>query len=105
LLRAHVRQASRVAAARRYRVRPGAASAGAALAIVRHATPREQVLASTAMTEKLEELQLLQGQRSGMDAAVGQGTTLIADPADLMPPSSTVQSPRTWLERLVSARD
>jgi hypothetical protein len=55
------------------------ASAGAGLVMARNGTPREPLLASSAITEELEELQFLLGQGPYMDAVAGHGPVLVAD--------------------------
>jgi hypothetical protein len=55
------------------------AAAGAGLVMARRGNPREPLLASSAITEELEELQFLLGQGPGMDAAAGHGPVLVAD--------------------------
>lgn len=55
------------------------ASAGTGLAVARDGTPREPLLASSAITEELEELQFLLGQGPCMDAAARHGPVLVAD--------------------------
>ena len=100
LLRAHVRQASRVAAARRYRVRPGAGFRGRGTGdrAARHAQgtgPRQQCDhggARGAPVSPRAGVRHGRGRRS-RDRA-GSPTR-----RNLMPPSSTVQSPYAWLER------
>lgn len=55
------------------------AAAGAGLVMARNGNPREPLLASSALTEELEELQFLLGQGPGLDAAAGHGPVLVAD--------------------------
>jgi hypothetical protein len=55
------------------------ASAGAGLVMARNGTSREPLLASSAITEELEELQFLLGQGPHMDAVAGHGPVLVAD--------------------------
>jgi hypothetical protein len=55
------------------------AAAGAGLVMARNGTPREPLLASSAVTEELEELEFLFGQGPSMDAAAGRGPVLVAD--------------------------
>ncbi|MCW2891735.1 MAG: hypothetical protein JWO75_1224, partial [Actinomycetia bacterium] len=49
--------------------------------------PREPLLASSAVTEELEELQFLFGQGPSMDAAAGRGPVLVADLRSGQPPT------------------
>jgi hypothetical protein len=58
------------------------AAAGASLVMARNGPPREPLLASSAITEELEELQFLLGQGPGMDAVAGRGPVLVADLAE-----------------------
>jgi hypothetical protein len=55
------------------------ASAGAGLVMARNGTPREPLLASSAITEELEELQFVLGQGPYMDAVAGHEPVLVAD--------------------------
>ncbi|MDX6417147.1 MAG: hypothetical protein QOG28_1767 [Trebonia sp.] len=63
------------------------AAAGAGLVMARNGTPREPLLASSAVTEELEELQFLFGQGPSMDAAAGRGPVLVADLRSGQPPT------------------
>jgi ANTAR domain len=58
------------------------AAAGAGLAMARNDAPKEPLLASSAITAELEELQFLLGQGPGMDAVAGHGPVLVGDLAE-----------------------
>jgi hypothetical protein len=58
------------------------AATGAGLAMARNDAPREPLLASSAITAELEELQFLLGQGPGMDAVAGNGPVLVSDLAE-----------------------
>jgi hypothetical protein len=55
------------------------ASAGVGLVVARNGAPREPLVASSASTEELEELQFLLGQGPCMDTVAGHGPVLVAD--------------------------
>lgn len=58
-------------------------AAGAGLTMVRNGgVPTEPLIASSAITTELEELQFLLGQGPGMDAVAGHGPVLVGDLAD-----------------------
>jgi hypothetical protein len=55
------------------------AAAGAGLVMAANGTPMEPLLASSPITEELEELQFLLGQGPGPEALAGRGPVLVAD--------------------------
>ena len=81
------------------------ASAGVALVVARNGAPREPLVASSAITEELEELQFLLGQGPCMDAVAERGPVLVADLAGpdaqrqwpvFAPAAASIRPPGWW---------